>query len=138
MKCKQCEAYKQIENHFECKANIPDEMVKTFADGTCGCKYKSKTIQELISMATDVEALDPLDYQDDMLEGQMSITDFFQDPVLEETIEIIRYNEGDIVKVIGCDEVFTVSKQSEDGRIVYVKSRLAGTQIIATSDLTLA
>lgn len=89
-------------------------------------------------MATDVEALDPLDYQDDMLEGQMSITDFFQDPVLEETIEIIRYNEGDIVKVIGCDEVFTVSKQSEDGRIVYVKSRLAGTQIIATSDLTLA
>lgn len=46
MKCNQCEAYKQIENHFECKANIPDEMVKTFADGTCGCKYKSKTIQE--------------------------------------------------------------------------------------------
>lgn len=138
MKCKQCEAYKQIENHFECKANIPNEMVKTFADGTCGCKYKSKTIQKLISMATDVEALNPLEYQDDILEGQMSISDFFEEPVIEEIREIIRYKEGDMVKVVGCDEAYTVFKQSEDGRVVYVKSRLAGTQIIATSDLTLA
>lgn len=138
MKCNQCEAYKQIENLFECMANIPDEMVKTFADGTCGCKYKSKTIHELISMATDVEALDPLEYQEDILEGQMSISDFFEEPVIEEIREIIRFIEGDTVKVVGCDEVYTVSKQSEDGRIVYVKSRLAGTQIIATSDLTFA
>lgn len=146
MKCDECKAYEQqADGHYECLAAVPDEMIKQFADGRCGCKYKSSTIAELMEMANEAE---------DMgfsLDGQMDLSMFLNagsdsdkevSGMQSSTIPTVSnklhvYLPGDLVQVEGTNTYYTVIKQSEDRLVVYAKSPQSGTVVLSSSDLTL-
>lgn len=132
MKCDNCFAYVQVDGRYTCEAGIEDIEVKTFSDGKCGCKYKTNTVKELVEK---VRAKKPI-------QGQMDITNFlpteeedddFVLPEENENREIFLENEK--VKSLYNEDVYTVKKQSEDKLVVFVESKTAGTQVIATADL---
>ncbi len=131
MKCDECKAYeKQSDGHYECLADVPDEMVKQFADGKCGCKYKQNTIENLMEMAKTKSAFGM------GLEGQMDLSMFMTNDEPEEFPEPRAiFLPGDMVKLKDGNQTFIVKKQSSDRLVVYAENSQSGTVVLSTSDL---
>lgn len=132
MKCDNCFAYMQVGNRYICEAEIDDDEIKTFSDGKCGCKYKTNTVKELVEKA---KAKRPI-------QGQMDITDYLSTEEEEDDFVLPEENENrnvfcenEKVKTLYSEEIFTVKNQSKDKLVVFVASKIAGTQVIATADL---
>lgn len=138
MKCDECKAYeKQQDGHYECLADVPDEMVKQFADGKCGCKYKQRTIENLMEMAKDKDTFGA------SLEGQMDLSMFLAGGESADETEIPEdhpenraiFLPGETVTLRDGDQIFTVKKQSSDRLIVYAENTQSGTVVLSTADL---
>ena len=132
MKCDNCFAYVQVNDRYICEAGIEDIEVKTFSDGKCGCKYKTNTIRELLEKA---RAKEPI-------KGQMEITDFLPEDDEDDDFELPETNENreffrekEKVKSLYCNDTYIVKGQTADKLAVFVESKSAGTQVIATADL---
>lgn len=132
MKCDNCFAYVQVNDRYVCKAGIEDSEVKIFSDRKCGCKYKTNTIREFFEKAREKEPI----------QGQMEMTDFlstndedddFELPEINENREVFREKEK--VKSLYCNDMYIVKGQTADKLAVFVESKTAGTQVIATADL---
>ncbi len=165
MKCDTCLAYKKDGGIYVCVADVPDEEVKTFKDGSCGCKYKENTIKERmkkrgIAVEEQMNLLDFLNApEDDARTAETTSTESASielasaEPACVELAstesvsidpEIIvspkskspyTFRVGDRVQTAFSDEVYRVRAVSEDGRSIYVEGKTAGTQVMAAADL---
>lgn len=125
MKCKECELFKG-----ECTASDLVEQ-KTFKDGSCGCKYKTKAIAEIIEIVKSRTQKEiPREETKNPIETECSDDEFI---VKESNAPV--FEEGDTVRCIYDNQDYKVLYQTEDRIVCKVENKTNGMCSICTADL---